>query len=641
MDVDVWSRTNDVTIRHGGLVDGIFMTEWLEQPFGSDPTGFDVDIDLSLENMLNVDITYVEYFNDDSHLVGADMAFSITTSSAVGFSFDAEIQGNGDNMPVDLDLDISYGFSITNSQTEWRLEYPSPVYTSFSSGSDGVWDCNIDDDCGTIIGDFDSSIDYSFSVSGVPTEDFGFDDGEFDIEVSDMISKTDLEFDENIYDVYVEYYTGDSKVIDLGDGASTNVVECESCPPGNPLMFLMMREVITNSGQTFAEEIADEFADNLDGDLQDLLGLDNSDEINLGTNHEVNADGENYVAYAFASVQGFSKFGKYTGNNNADGPFVYTGFKPAFVLLKNTDASQNWFIYDNKDFGANTNTDATNNRPLFANEPTASSSVGSSDMDAGFSLAFTDGSKLDVLNAGNASGSHDISIPGSAGAEGVDTATSNAAETGLDFMTGASKQGIEYHTAADFLADGLKMSFSASTDGGEAAGATYRIDGHVAVGATYVTDLGDSAVTIGAGWSEVDGSKTSTAPSNDTGGFHVGLSAVTGDLTVAVGFADGDSLADTNDTQIDGEIMKAGVKYVSGDLTFNVGMTSSTAKDSTTIGTAGTTEDSYDKTSASVSYAVASGVTAIIGYSDVDSQNEGTNDGLGGSAWYIGANMSF
>ena len=52
---------------------------------------------------------------------------------------------------------------------------------------------------------------------------------------------------------------------------------------------------------------------------------------------------------------------------------------------------------------------------------------GSGDMDAGFSLAFTDGSKLDVINAGNASGSHDVSIPGSAGAEGVTVTTGNTA----------------------------------------------------------------------------------------------------------------------------------------------------------------------------------------------------------------------
>ncbi len=263
------------------------------------------------------------------------------------------------------------------------------------------------------------------------------------------------------------------------------------------------------------------------------------------------------------------------------------------------------------------------------------------DLDAGFTLAFTDGSKLDVINAGNASGSHDISIPGSAGAETVDTATTNSAETGLDWMTGASKQGVEYHTAADFLADGLKMSFSASTDGGEAAGTTYRIDGHVAVGATYVTDLGDSAVTIGAGWSEVDGSKTSTAVANDTGGFHVGLSAVTGDLTVAVGFADGNKVGTgiKGAKEMTGDTVKAGVKYVTGDLTFNVGFASGDSTD-LTIGSVSGSSDAKDVTSASVSYAVASGVTAILGYTSVDASDEGA-DSTDGSAWYIGANMAF
>ena len=163
------------------------------------------------------------------------------------------------------------------------------------------------------------------------------------------------------------------------------------------------------------------------------------------------------------------------------------------------------------------------------------------DVDAGFTLAFTDGSKLDVINAGNASGSHAVSIPGSAGAEGVATTSTNMAPTGLDFMTASTVFGVEYHTASDFLADGLKMSFSASTDNGAAATSTYRVDSHVAIGATYVTDLGDTAVTIGAGYSEAEGSKTgTTAITDDTGGMHVGLSAVTGDLTVAVGFADGD-----------------------------------------------------------------------------------------------------
>ena len=275
------------------------------------------------------------------------------------------------------------------------------------------------------------------------------------------------------------------------------------------------------------------------------------------------------------------------------------------------------------------------------NEATSSSSVGSSDMDAGFSLAFTDGSKLDVINAGNASASHAVSVPGSAGAEGVATTSTNSAPTGLDFMTGSSVQGIEYHTAADFLADGLKMSFSASTDGGSAAGTTYRIDSHMALGATYVTDLGDTAVTVGAGWSEAEGSTTGTQPSNDSGGFHVGLSAVTGDLTVGVGFADGNkvgvNLASADEQ--DASVVKAGVKYVTGDLTFNVGVASGEAQD-TAQGSISGADDEKNVTSASVSYAVASGVTAILGYTSLDASDEGssTDDG---SAWYIGANMSF
>jgi hypothetical protein len=263
------------------------------------------------------------------------------------------------------------------------------------------------------------------------------------------------------------------------------------------------------------------------------------------------------------------------------------------------------------------------------------------DYDAGFTLAFTDGSKLDLINAGNASGSHAVSIPGSAGAEGVANTSTNMAPTGLDFMTGSTALGLEYHTASDFLADGLSMSVSMSTDNGAAATATYKTDSHLAIGATYVTDLGDTAVTIGAGISQTDGSTSLTTPNNDSAGIHVGLSAVTGDLTVAVGFADGEvaGVSDNGSDEYTADVIKAGVKYVTGDLTFNVGFAAGEATDNT-IGSSGGSADSQDETSASVSYVVASGVTAILGYTSTDSADDGspTDDG---SAWYIGANMSF
>ena len=61
---------------------------------------------------------------------------------------------------------------------------------------------------------------------------------------------------------------------------------------------------------------------------------------------KVNQDGETYIAYCFTEIQGYSKFGKYTGNNSADGTFVYTGFKPAFIMIKRTDSSGSWVIND-------------------------------------------------------------------------------------------------------------------------------------------------------------------------------------------------------------------------------------------------------------------------------------------------------
>jgi hypothetical protein len=86
----------------------------------------------------------------------------------------------------------------------------------------------------------------------------------------------------------------------------------------------------------------------------------------VNTDHSVNADGETYVAYCFTSIQGYSKFGIYTGNGNADGPFVYTGFRPAFVMLKRYDSGTNsWYMWDNQrnpfNAGADDNLWANNN----------------------------------------------------------------------------------------------------------------------------------------------------------------------------------------------------------------------------------------------------------------------------------------
>ena len=74
-----------------------------------------------------------------------------------------------------------------------------------------------------------------------------------------------------------------------------------------------------------------------------------SSVFSIGTSGAVTESGANYIAYCFAEKTGYSKFGTYTGNASANGPFVYTGFKPAWIMLKNsTDTGDNWTIYDSK-----------------------------------------------------------------------------------------------------------------------------------------------------------------------------------------------------------------------------------------------------------------------------------------------------
>jgi hypothetical protein len=68
-----------------------------------------------------------------------------------------------------------------------------------------------------------------------------------------------------------------------------------------------------------------------------------------------NWSGDTFIAYCFAEKKGYSKFGSYTGNGNADGTFVYTGFKPAFVMYKVSSTTSDWYIQDNKRLTYNVN----------------------------------------------------------------------------------------------------------------------------------------------------------------------------------------------------------------------------------------------------------------------------------------------
>ena len=94
-----------------------------------------------------------------------------------------------------------------------------------------------------------------------------------------------------------------------------------------------------------------------------------------------------YIGYFFSEVKGYSKFGSYTGNGNADGTFVYTGFKPAWIMVKRTDSTADWHIQDNK-----RDTFNPADTSLFANttdQETTSSSYDTDFLSNGFKLRGT------------------------------------------------------------------------------------------------------------------------------------------------------------------------------------------------------------------------------------------------------------
>jgi hypothetical protein len=107
-----------------------------------------------------------------------------------------------------------------------------------------------------------------------------------------------------------------------------------------------------------------------------------SSVFSVGTSANTNGSGSTFIAYCFAEKKGYSKFSSYQGSGNSDGPYIHLGFSPAWVIIKNTEGTDNYNIYDNKRLGYNTNYSF-----LIANEPNAENTT-------------TSTANLDLLSSG-------------------------------------------------------------------------------------------------------------------------------------------------------------------------------------------------------------------------------------------------
>ena len=145
-------------------------------------------------------------------------------------------------------------------------------------------------------------------------------------------------------------YTGTGSAATVGHGLGVT-----------PDMIIFKNRSGANVWATYHQSLGNNLKLELNGNgAQDADGafmngtLPTSSVFSVGASANTNTGSSNYVAYCFNNVQGYSKFGKYVGNGDANGPFVYTGFKPAFIMFKkSSDSGDNWMMYDNKRPGFN------------------------------------------------------------------------------------------------------------------------------------------------------------------------------------------------------------------------------------------------------------------------------------------------
>jgi hypothetical protein len=148
--------------------------------------------------------------------------------------------------------------------------------------------------------------------------------------------------------------TGGNGTIAHGLGATPNLVIAKNRDGGNNDSWFTHWTGLLGDDNIL-------FWNNTDGNSANASAFNStaptSSNISVGTNSGTNKDGDKYIMYAFTDIKGYSASGKYRSNNNADGPFIYTGFKPAFVMAKMLADGTSWRIYDHKRDGFNGSND--------------------------------------------------------------------------------------------------------------------------------------------------------------------------------------------------------------------------------------------------------------------------------------------
>lgn len=329
-----------------------------QRPFTyTPPTGF--------KSLCTANLPSVAIKNPASHFDAKTRVGTAATYSVTGLGFGPGlVWSKSRGRAVDHALyDYVRGVEkrLESNNTDAEVTGDTTGLTAFNS--DGYTGGALDQINGTTASN--SFIDWMWKAGGAPSTDNGAGAGNTPTEGSVKIDGTDLgsALAGSIAATRLSANTtaGFSIVTYTGDGNASGTI-------GHglgvaPKMIIVKNRDVADSGAVYHYNGGTTTSDGKDYFLrlfngtgtqaQDATGAMWNDTaptttvFSVGTEDDVNALNEKYVAYCFAEIPGFSKFGKYTGNASTDGAFIYTGFRPAFLFIKGLSTGS-WFLIDTK-----------------------------------------------------------------------------------------------------------------------------------------------------------------------------------------------------------------------------------------------------------------------------------------------------
>ena len=274
----------------------------------------------------------------------------------------------------------------TGANQNYTLNHTSNIFWGKRTNSDSHWQ-NFD----STMGDgYALSLNNNYAKYTFGGHAFGTNQVTIPFSTSDYYSLSDSG------DSYVGYSWKESSLsgVDIveysGTGSAQNISHSLNAAPE---FIIVKRLDSTANGTAYVRNDRKILLNSTTGSNDDANYWDDtsptSSVFRVGSDTDVNASGGTYRAYCFTSVTGFSQIGEYYGNGAADGTFVYTGFKPAFLLIRNILSTGNWGINDStRDF----NTEYGNDASLYLNlsdDETTSSSLNVDFLSNGFKLRST------------------------------------------------------------------------------------------------------------------------------------------------------------------------------------------------------------------------------------------------------------